>query len=162
QVFFTTIAPNPAVNISPTASATVKGNLLANVAFELLKPAASPSFQVDGQRTSFVDSSATVIPGVVAGPPITESLTNKPPTASFIPTPLLPGDTSCVAVTGLVCDAFAYKFDGTASTDTDGTIAAPQGYFWDFGDGTQDNVNNAGCGLANCNQGSTAIHDYPG
>lgn len=53
---------------------------------------------------------------------------NKPPTASFI-----------LSCTGLACD-----FDGTGSSDADGTIAT---YEWDFGDG-------------NAGTGATPSHTY--
>jgi PKD repeat protein len=63
-----------------------------------------------------VDTMWTIVLGsAAAGPP------NQPPTASFT--------SSC---TQLSC-----SFDGTGSSDPDGTIAS---YAWDFGDGTTDNT----------------------
>src|SRR5213593_3515973 len=67
QVFFTILNPFLAVNISPVATAAVQGNLLANVAFEVLKPATGLSFSLDAANTQLVDSSAHPISGIVAG-----------------------------------------------------------------------------------------------
>jgi hypothetical protein len=54
---------------------------------------------------------------------------NTPPTARFM----------------FICDGLTCHFDGTGSTDADGTIAS---YIWDFGDATSAS-------------GSTADHAYP-
>ncbi len=114
--FFTILAPNPAVNV-------LARNLLANVNFELL-----PGHEADPQSFTvsnvvFVDSGGNGISGVIAGPGATESVNNEPPQASFTVSPS-PG-------------VFAFTFNST-SFDLDGSIANPGGYFWDFGDGTQD------------------------
>src|SRR2546425_4678438 len=155
QVFYTILSPNGPVNILPTATGTVTGNLLASVAFEVIKPAAGLVFQIDSLNTKFVDSSAHPISGVVAGPNITEAITNTPPSASFTSTHLSVGDPSCAPITGLNCSAFAFSFDGSASSDlAPGSIISPTGYFWDFGDGTQDNA------FSTTNQGPIAIHDF--
>src|SRR5213594_290029 len=162
QVYFTFLTGSP-VSIAPVASGTVKGNLLANVAFEVIKPATNLDFSIDISNTKFTDNASpipNVLPGIVAGPPITETITNNPSVASFTATALASGSASCTPVTGATCSAYAFSLDATASSDSDGTIADPSGYFWDFGDGIQDNVNNPGCGLLLCNQGHIAVHDY--
>ena len=65
---------------------------------------------------SAVDTMWTIVLGsAAAGPP------NQPPTASFTNS----------------CSLLTCAFDGTGSSDADGTIAS---YAWDFGDGTTDNT----------------------
>src|SRR5213594_1973231 len=174
QFFFTLLGPTtPAVTISPVPSSSVKGNLLANVPFELIKPATSLTFSIDAAHTKLVDSNASSIPGIVAGPPVLESIVNSPPVAVFFATHLFEGDPSCSAVTGSTCSPFAIRFDASASSDSDGFVCGPvnctadnaAGYFWDFGDGIQDSVNAiATCSppFLVCNQGVIAIHDYGG
>src|SRR2546426_5230832 len=99
QVFFTILAPNTAVNIFPAVSATVKGNLLASVAFELIRQPSSPiSFSLI--ELKLVDSSANTIPNINPGSPVTVTINNTPPVASFTGTTLASGDASCTPVTG--------------------------------------------------------------
>src|SRR6266702_3971233 len=142
-VFLTIIAPNTAVTITADT-------LFANVAFEL-NSVPSPSIQsFTITNVIFVDSSSNTIPGVHAGGPITETITDIPPAAIIAATHETTGSPDCVPITGAVCTAFAFKFDGSTSSDADGTIANPSGYFWDFGDGTQN------LGVT----GSIVVHDY--
>ena len=130
QVFTTLIAPNPAVTISAKT-------LLANVNFELInKPSTPQYFNITDVK--FVTSSGTPIVGPIAGPPIIEGISNAPPIADFSVSP------------ALNIGPFAFNFNATASSDPDGTISNPAGYFWDFGDGTQD------LGLT----GPILTHDY--
>ena len=129
-VFFARLDPEPSVTISANT-------LLANVNFELLaKPSGPQSFNITD--VVFANSIPILIPRVLAGSSITETISNRPPKASFTATP----DTSL--------DPFAFTFDAAASYDPDGSIPNPAGYFWDFGDGTQD------LGVT----GSQVIHDY--
>src|SRR2546427_2449249 len=96
--------------------------LMANVAFELLaKPAAPLSLTISDVK--FVDQTANVIPNITDGNGVTETISNDPPHASFTATKI---------------STYVYSFDASASADSDGTISNPAGYFWDFGDGTQD------------------------
>ncbi len=142
-VFLTITAPNTAVTITADT-------LFASVAFEL-NSVPSPSIQsFTITNVIFVDSSSNTIPGVHAGGPITETITDIPPAAIIAATHETTGSPDCVPVTGAVCTAFAFKFDGSTSSDADGTIANPSGYFWDFGDGTQN------LGVT----GSIVVHDY--
>src|SRR6266540_3057521 len=146
-VFITLISPAPAVNVAnPT--------LLANVMFELLPGHQVAAYSFTISNVIFVNSAGGGISGPIAGAGVTETVTNNPPTARINPavTHIPTGDPSCVPSTGVNCTAYAYSFDGSASTDPDvgGTIANPGGYFWDFGDGIQD--------LAT--SGPVAIHDY--
>src|SRR6266568_2062635 len=144
-VFITLISPTPAVNVAnPT--------LLANVAFELLPGHQVAAYSFTVSNVIFVNSAGGGITGPVPGLGVTETVTDNPPVARIGGvTHLANGDpTSCVPVTGLACTAYAYSFDGSASTATSGTIASPGGYFWDFGDGVQD------LGA----QGAIAVHDY--
>ncbi len=119
-VFLTLINPTSAVTISAN-------NLLASVQFELLnEPPPMQLFTLAG--VIFTDSSANVIPGVQRGTNLNvfETVTNTPPVARFIsdaPPQVSP---------------YSIAFNATRSYDSDGTIASPAGYFWDFGDGTQD------------------------
>ncbi len=154
-VFFTVVAPNPAVTIGPSVS----GNLLANVAFEIVGEPVDPVV-LSITDVQFADLNALSIPNINAGPDITEAISDIPPVANFTVTPLSSGDASCLPVTGSTCSTYAFKFDGSTSSDADGTIANPQGYFWDFGDGTQDNVNVGACAPLTCNQGPVAVQDY--
>ncbi|MFL6238681.1 MAG: PKD domain-containing protein [Actinomycetes bacterium] len=72
-----------------------------------------------GDAASVVDTMWTIVLGsAAAGPP------NQPPSASFTSS----------------CGLLHCSFDGTASSDPDGTIAS---YAWDFGDGTTDLTNTA-------------------
>src|SRR6266540_4204510 len=146
-VFITLISPAPAVNVAnPT--------LLANVMFELLPGHQVAAYSFTISNVIFVNSAGGGISGPIPGAGVTETVTNNPPTARINPavTHIPTGDPSCVPSTGVNCTAYAYSFDGSASTDPDvgGTIANPGGYFWDFGDGIQD--------LAT--SGPVAVHDY--
>src|SRR6266568_3432131 len=115
RVFLSILAPNPAVHVFPqiTATHSVTGNLLANVAFENLKVVTSAQFGVTGVK--FVDLSGSTLlnsagaPAVVKGSNVTETLTDAPPVASFTSTHLPNGDASCAAVTGASCSQFAYS-----------------------------------------------------
>ena len=141
-VFFTIISPNPAVTISAKT-------LLGSVSFELLnKPTTPQTFTVT--NVLFSDAASNPVLNVTSGAGVSETISNAPPIARFTVTSLPQGDSSCTPFTSSPCTAFAFRFIGSSSSDSDGTIADPAGYFWDFGDGTQD--------LAT--QGSTAIHDY--
>src|SRR5206468_5224688 len=74
-------------------------------------------------NVKFVDfPSVPTIPGPTEGAAAAESITNDPPVAKFTSTQV----------------PYVFSFDATSSSDGDGTIANPGGYFWDFGDGTQD------------------------
>src|SRR5438093_13703709 len=88
----------------------------------------------------FTDSSANVIPGVHRGTNVNvfETVTNIPPVARFI------------SDAAPQVSPYSIAFNATRSYDSDGTIASPTGYFWDFGDGTQD------LGAT----GVTVVHDY--
>jgi PKD repeat protein len=100
-------------------------NLLANVAFELVnKPSTLQSFKIT--NVIFVDNTGSPIAGVLAGNGATETITNDPPRAMFtaMPFPQI--------------EPLGFLFNATGSRDGDGTITSPSGYFWDFGDGTQD------------------------
>ncbi len=126
----------------PTSISLSTNSLLANVAFEIL-PGASPGVSPATQSFTisnviFVDSTGSVITGPIAGADATETINDIPPVANITVTPLRNGDSSCVIVTGSPCTAYAFTFDGSASTSASGSIANPGGYFWDFGDGTQD------------------------
>ena len=149
------IAPNPPVTISAN-------NLLANVAFELnSKPSTNQVFTVS--TVIFTDQGGALLP-VSYGADAVETVTNAPPVTRFSVQLLPAGDPSCASITGSLCSQYAFKFDGTPSSDSeDGTITKSE-YFWDFGDQTQDSVNagTAGCatGILNCTQGAIAIHDY--
>ena len=142
-VFLTMISPNPAQTISAKV-------LLANVNFELLnKPTTPQHFTIT--NVIMTDSSLNILPSVSSGVEATETITNTPPTARFAVQGLPPGDPSCVPVTGSNCTAFAFRFDGSTSSDVEnGTIVSPAGFFWDFGDGTQD------LGVT----GAVVVHDY--
>ncbi len=154
-VFFTLTGASPGVTIGPAVS----GNLLANIAFEIVGKPDNPSV-LSLTDLAFADPDASPIANINVGPDITETISDTPPVASFTVTPLASGDASCLPVTGFTCSPYAFKFDGSGSSDADGTIATPTGYFWDFGDGTQDNVNVGPCAPLTCNQGPIALHDY--
>src|SRR6266568_1262156 len=144
-VFITLISPAPAVNIAnPT--------MLANVAFELLPGHQVAAYSFTITNVIFVNSAGGGITGPVPGLGVTETVTDNPPVATIgNVTHLANGDpNACVPTTGVACTAYAYSFDGSASTASSGTIANPGGYFWDFGDGVQD------LGV----QGPVAVHDY--
>ena len=131
-VFLTLLAPTPAVTISAK-------NLLANLQFEFLnKPTTTQLFTIS--NVVFTDNTANFIPGISSGTSAAETITNAPPVATFtsVPAPQV--------------GPFAIAFDSTLSSDSDGTIANPAGYFWDFGDGTQD------LGVA----GPLVTHDFGG
>lgn len=83
----------------------------------------------DGIKEPLLDVSDTAVfaPALVAGSG-GSGPTNSPPTAAFT-----------YVCSGLTCD-----FDGTGSSDTDGTISS---YAWDFGDG-------------GTSSGATASHSY--
>ncbi len=159
EVFWTFITPNGPASVFPTICSTpvacalpnaVFGNQLASVSFGLIsEPLAPISFTV--RDVKFIDQSANVIPNVSTGSSAAVTVTNNPPVASFTASSLPSGDPSCVPITGLNCSAFAVRFDGSASSDIeDVTIANPSGFFWDFGDSSQD------LGV----QGAVSIHDY--
>jgi len=113
----TLVAPATAVSLSAKA-------LLANVNFELLPGNTSPqSFAVS--NVLFVDSSGHGISGVGPGAPATVTVTNNPPFVRVTASP------------APQVGPFAFSFNATA-TDSDDSIPNPGGYFWDFGDGTQD------------------------
>src|SRR5438309_261338 len=144
--------------------------LLGNIAFEILK-SGSTTISLSATDLKFVDINANVIPFYALGVQVTDTITigNNPPVASFTFTHLAAGDTSCAAITGSNCGTLAFRFDGSASVASGtATIANPTGYFWDFGDNTQDSSSAAANLCAEptaftyltCNQGPTAIHDY--
>ncbi len=100
-------------------------NLLASVAFELVnKPSTPQSFKIS--NVLFVDNTGRLITAVLGGNGATETITNDPPRAMFTATPLPQLGPSSLL------------FNATRSSDGDGTIASLSGYFWDFGDGSQD------------------------
>ncbi len=118
SVFFTTLSPNPSVIISAKT-------LLANVQFELVtKPSMPQVFAISD--VIILDNSGIQILGVISGTGAMETVTNEPPLAFFTAAP------------APSVGPFAFTFNATASSDSDDTIADPGGYFWDFGDGTQD------------------------
>ena len=147
--------------------------LLASVAFELIKQPSPNTTPLSLSLIEFTDSNGNPI-GTTNTPqfPDTITISDAPPVASFTAAPLPFADPSCRLVTGSPCTPQAFKFDGSASTDSDGFICAPvgctsnnaAGYYWDWGDGTQDFT--AGATLPNCvalmicNQGVIAIHDF--
>ncbi|OLD05123.1 MAG: hypothetical protein AUJ07_02150 [Crenarchaeota archaeon 13_1_40CM_3_53_5] len=96
--------------------------LLANVAFEIISKPASP-LSLTISDVLFSDQNGFTLPNISAGAGVTETITNDPPHASFTVTKV---------------STYVFSFDASGSTDSDGTIANPAGYFWDFGDGTQD------------------------
>ncbi len=142
QVFITLISPAPAQTITAR-------NLLANVAFELLPGHQVAAYTFTISNVIFVNSAGGGITGPLPGLSVTETVTDNPPVATIgSVTHLATGDpTACVPVTGLACTAYAYSFDGSASTAPSGTIANPGGYFWDFGDGNS-------CSRLWCRRGS--------
>lgn len=88
----------------------------------------------DANNNNFYDTSEPLIAGSTPSTPcvggalpsstcglVTDTITNDPPHASF---------------TTIQVSAYVFSFDAGASTDSDGTIADPGGYYWDFGDGT--------------------------
>src|SRR2546425_82901 len=148
-------------------------NLLANVAFEFVtKPSTLQSFTVSD--VIFVDNTGALIPSVSAGAGVTETVSDIPAVARFTTTHLATGSTACTPVTGVACTAYAFQFDGSTSTDADGTISAAAGtagFFWDFGDTQTDgfyptSTFSGGVSCTNGNfatftcQGAVAIHDY--
>jgi len=146
QVFLTFLGATPAATLSAQT-------LLASVAFEIVARPPTPLL-LYASDIKFVDNTGTLIPSpVVRGTNATETITNNPPVARFIASSVPDGSPLCVPFTGLNCSAFAVNLDGSTSSDVeDGTIASPSGFFWDFGDGTQD--------LAS--SGSSVIHDFGG
>src|SRR2546426_8476818 len=147
-------------------------NLLGNVAFELVnKPSTLQSFTISD--VIFVDRTGALISNVIAGAGATETVSDSPPVASFTATHLASGAPDCTPVTGAACTAYAFKFDGSASTDETplSTAAGTAGFFWDFGDQQQDGFypgstftapvtcTNANLVTFTC-QGAVAIHDY--
>src|SRR2546428_1063927 len=147
-------------------------NLLGNVAFELVnKPSTLQSFTISD--VIFVDRTGALISNVIAGAGATETVSDSPPVASFTTTHLATGAPDCTPVTGAACTAYAFKFDGSASTDETplSTAAGTAGFFWDFGDQQQDgfypgstftapvSCSNANLVTFTC-QGAVAIHDY--
>src|SRR3989441_4402499 len=147
-------------------------NLLGNVAFELVnKPSTLQSFTISD--VIFVDRTGALISNVVAGAGATETVSDSPPVASFTTTHLATGAPDCTPVTGAACTAYAFQFDGSASTDETplSTAAGTAGFFWDFGDTQTDgfypgSTFTAPVSCANANaatftcQGAVAIHDY--
>src|SRR5205809_927472 len=141
-VAYTILSPNP-------PAAITANTIFASVSFEIVnRPGTAQSFTIS--NVIFVDSNGNNIPGVAGGNPVTETVTDFPPVARMVATPEPNGSPDCVPFTGVNCSAFAYSFDGSTSTAASGTIADPGGYFWDFGDGTQD--------LAT--SGHLVVHDY--
>src|SRR2546427_706818 len=147
-------------------------NLLANVAFELInKPSTLQSFTIGD--VIFVDNTGALIPSVSAGAGATETVGDIPPVARFTTTHLATGAPDCTPVTGAAGAAYAFKVDGSASTDETPlrTAAGTAGFFWDFGDQQQDGFypgstftapvtcTNANLVTFTC-QGAVAIHDY--
>src|SRR3989454_81445 len=147
-------------------------NLLANVAFELInKPSTLQSFTISD--VIFVDNTGALIPSVSAGAGATETVGDIPPVARFTTTHLATGSAACTPVTGVACTAYAFQFDGSASTDETplSTAAGTAGFFWDFGDTQTDgfypgstftapvSCTNANLVTFTC-QGAVAIHDY--
>src|SRR6266540_1254968 len=132
SVGLTLISPAPELTISAKT-------LLANVQFELLnKPTTTQLFTIT--NVIFTNGAGNPLPNVSSGTGAVETITNPPPVATFtsVPAPQV--------------GPFAIAFDATRSSDSDGTIANPAGYFWDFGDGTQD------LGIA----GPLVTHDFGG
>ncbi len=84
---------------------------------------------------AFANTASTpqVFTNVIAGTNATETITNDPPHARFTATQV---------------SGYVFRFDGTGSTDSDGSI---KGYYWDFGDGTQD---------LNFTGGVISMHDF--
>ena len=139
----TVVGSNPhGGNIALSISGTWQ---FADVEFALLGKA-SPATQTFTIGSISVDDNGVLL-SVAAGPPITETINDIPPTAVISPAHLSPGDPSC---SPSPCSAYAFRFDGSASTDPDGTIPNPSGYVWDFGDNTQEP------GLT----GPVVVHDY--
>src|SRR2546428_529772 len=148
-------------------------NLLANVAFEFVnKPSDLQSFTVSD--VIFVDNTGALIPSVSAGAGATETVGDIPPVGRFTTTHLATGSAACTPVAGVACTDYAFQFDGSTSTDADGTISAAAGtagFFWDFGDTQTDgfypgstftapvSCTNANAAAFTC-QGAVAIHDY--
>jgi hypothetical protein len=128
--FFTMLGSSPAAAISANT-------LLANVNFEILNKTNSPQI-FTLSNIIFVDINNKQITGVVAGASVTETVTNAPPYATFAKAP------------APKVGPYAYSFNAKSSSDVDDTIPNPGGYFWDFGDGTQD------LGLT----GSMVTHNY--
>ena len=109
--------------------------VLASVAFELVGKGTA-TFTISD--VIFADQNGVTIPGITSADPSgpcvsgqlpssycgspTVTVTNDPPHANFSVTQV---------------SSYVFSFN-SASTDSDGTIADPAGYFWDFGDGTQD------------------------
>ena len=117
NVFLTLLPPSSPQTLSVST-------LLANVQFELLSEPSTPQpFTIT--NVLFIDSGGRTISNT-SGFGGNETVTNSPPVAVFtsIPAPQV--------------GPYAYSFDATGSGDSDGTIASPGGYLWDFGDGTQD------------------------
>ena len=122
-VAFVFFAPSPPVDIFART-------VLASVAFELV---AKGTATLTISDVIFSDMAATQLPGIIAASAspctplycgsVTDTTTNDPPHANFVANRL--SDTS-------------WMFDSIGSTDSDGTIPDPGGYYWDFGDGTQD------------------------
>src|SRR5438309_5656315 len=131
QGFVGTHSPNPGKIIiffsllGSTSPVTWSARtLLANVAFEPLgKTNVTPAvFRL--QQVAILDRMAQTVPyTILPGADVNETVTNDPPDASFDITQLSPS---------------IFKFNATLSTDSDGIIPNPTGYFWDFGDGTYD------------------------
>ena len=116
-VFLTLISPAPAVSLSAKT-------LLANVNFELLSSKnLSQSFTIS--NVLFVDNTGGQLSGVGPGASASVTVTNSPPSVHLTASPA-PG-----------VGPFAFSFNATA-TDSDDSVLNPGGYFWDFGDGTQD------------------------
>src|SRR2546425_311480 len=122
-VAFVFFAPSPPVDIFART-------VLASVAFELV---AKGTATLTISDVIFSDMAATQLPGIIAASAspctplycgsVTDTTTNDPPHANFVANRI--SDTS-------------WMFDSIGSTDSDGTIPDPGGYYWDFGDGTQD------------------------
>src|SRR6266516_294984 len=117
-VFFSILNPNPPVSMSSRT-------LMASVGFELVnKPSSAQLFTIS--NVTLVDDIDAPISGVTAGRGWLETVTNNPPHAdfSYSSTPQI--------------GPYALAFNATTSYDSDGNIPVQGGYFWDYGDGTQD------------------------
>ena len=116
-IYFTLLQPTSPVTLSART-------LLANVAFEPFGKTNVASAVFRLQQVAILDQRAQTVPyTILPGADINETVTNDPPRAAFDITQLSPS---------------IFKFNATLSTDPDGIIPKPTGYFWDFGDGAND------------------------
>jgi len=80
-VYFAFLGQNPGVSIAPVLSASVQGNLLANVNFTLVKTTTA-TLSLKLTSIIFEDNSQNAIPNIIAGDPITEAANTIPPSPS--------------------------------------------------------------------------------